>query len=279
MTSQPGILADLPDHSRYLELRLSGVPSSAAARLRSLCPGDRFVVGLGADLAERMDSAIDGLVGFPAMRHGELSIPSTQSDLWLWVRGDSADAVAAVADDLIEQLQGDFEVLRATQGFKHDGGRDLTGYEDGTENPQGEAAEAAAIRDGSSFVAVQQWRHDMDGFGKLSRDAQDDIIGRRRDTNEEFDAPASAHVKRTAQEDFAPEAFVVRRSSPWQDESGCGLMFVAFGCSFYAFDAQMRRMIGLDDGIVDGVFTISMPITGSYFWCPPLDAEGRLDLG
>jgi len=40
------------------------------------------------------------------------------------------------------------------------------------------------------------------------------MFGRRRDDNEEIaDAPPSAHVKRTAQESFEPEAFVLRRLS------------------------------------------------------------------
>lgn len=279
MTSQPGILKDLPAHSRYLEFRCSGTATAAADALRALVPGDAVVVGLGAGLVERMQASVPGLLPFPEIRHGDVVVPSTQADLWLWVRGDSADAVVEAGDQLCAQLRGTFEVERATSGFVHEGGRDLTGYEDGTENPTGEEAQAAAIRDGSSFVAVQQWRHDMDAFHAMERAAQDDLIGRHRDTNEEFDAPPSAHVKRTAQEDFSPEAFVVRRSSPWRDENGCGLMFVAFGSSFYAFDAQMRRMAGLDDDIVDGLFSISEPITGSYFWCPPLGDDGRLVLG
>ena len=50
--------------------------------------------------------------------------------------------------------------------------------------------------------------------------------------NEELeDAPESAHVKRTAQEDFEPEAFVVRRSMPWADATSEGLEFVAFGAT------------------------------------------------
>jgi putative iron-dependent peroxidase len=54
-------------------------------------------------------------------------------------------------------------------------------------------------------------------------------------------------------------------------------MFVAFGCSHDAYEAQMRRMAGLDDGITDALFTISHPVSGAYFWCPPL-REGGLDL-
>jgi putative iron-dependent peroxidase len=41
------------------------------------------------------------------------------------------------------------------------------------------------------------------------------------------DAPPSAHVKRTAQESFDPEAFVLRRSMPWTDGMRSGLNFVA----------------------------------------------------
>jgi putative iron-dependent peroxidase len=91
------------------------------------------------------------------------------------------------------------------------------------------------------------------------------------------DAPASAHVKRTAQESFDPEAFVVRRSMPWATGERAGLMFVGFGHSFDAFEAQMRRMAGLEDGVVDALFQISKPVTGAYAWVPPM-RDGQLDL-
>ncbi|MCM2310262.1 MAG: Dyp-type peroxidase, partial [Steroidobacteraceae bacterium] len=132
--------------------------------------------------------------------------------------------------------------------------------------------------DGSSFVAVQQWQHDLGRFDAMSREEQDATFGRRRDDNEEIDdAPPSAHVKRTAQESFDPEAFVVRRSMPWAEGARAGLVFVAFGRSFDAFEAQMRRMAGEDDGIVDALFRFTRPLTGAYFWCPPV-RNGQLDL-
>ncbi|MDB5752464.1 MAG: Dyp-type peroxidase, partial [Ramlibacter sp.] len=168
-----------------------------------------------------------------------------------------------------------------TSGFGHD----LTGFEDGTENPKGEQAVEAAIAhglgdalDGSSYVAVQQWVHDLDAFEELAGQERDFHIGRRLDDNEELDdAPQTAHVKRTAQESFDPEAFVLRRSMPWLHGLQAGLMFVAFGRSHQAFEQQLRRMAGLDDGITDAMFKISRPVTGAYFWCPPMRA-GRLDL-
>jgi putative iron-dependent peroxidase len=64
---------------------------------------------------------------------------------------------------------------------------------------------------------------------------------------------------------------------PWTDGARAGLLFVAFGRSFDAFEAQLRRMVGLEDGVADALFRFTRPITGSYYWCPPL-RNGRLDL-
>ena len=84
--------------------------------------------------------------------------------------------------------------------------------------------------DGSSFVAVQKWLHNFEQLNDMSVEQRDDVIGRHISDNEEFDdAPESAHVKRTAQESFSPEAFMLRRSMPWAEEMNAGLVFVAFG--------------------------------------------------
>jgi putative iron-dependent peroxidase len=64
---------------------------------------------------------------------------------------------------------------------------------------------------------------------------------------------------------------------PWADAHRVGLVFVAFGNSFYAFDALLCRMVGAEDGIRDALFTFTRPLSGSYFWCPPMN-NGRLDL-
>jgi putative iron-dependent peroxidase len=107
---------------------------------------------------------------------------------------------------------------------------------------------------------------------------RDDAVGRRHSDNVELaNAPLSAHVKRTAQENFEPAAFVVRRSMPWAESGEAGLMFVAFGATFDSFEAQLKRMLGLDDGITDALFRFTRPVTGAYFWCPPM-RRARLDL-
>jgi putative iron-dependent peroxidase len=89
------------------------------------------------------------------------------------------------------------------------------------------------------------------------------MIGRRLDDNEEIaDAPESAHVKRTAQELFDPEAFMVRRSQPWASAEGQGLEFIGYGASLDAFERMMKRMAGIEDGLSDSLFTFSGPVNG-----------------
>ena len=284
---QPGILAPVPSLSRYLEFgAVPGEDHGAALRgLADLAIDETMVVGFGPALVRGLGQSIEQLRPFPALAGPGSAVPSTQADLWCWLRGDDRGRITHRGRAIRALLEPAFRLDRLVDGFKYEDGRDLTGYEDGTENPDGEAAIEAAILDGagpgldgSSFVAVQQWVHDLDRFEALAQGEQDNIIGRRLSDNEELDdAPASAHVKRTAQESFEPEAFVLRRSMPWADADGEGLMFVAFGKSFDAFEAQLRRMTGEEDGITDGLFRFTRPVTGSYFWCPPL-ADGKLDL-
>lgn len=288
--AQNGILAAVPPLSRYLSFALHpGADQRHALRaLRALCEvadGSQRVVGLGASLVGALGRDIAGLRSFAGMVGAGVDVPATPQAAWCWLRGDDRGDLVHRTRAVLAALDGALVLEQVVDGFRHHSGLDLSGYEDGTENPTGQAALQAALvagqgagLDGGSFVAVQQWLHDFDRFDALSAKQQDDAIGRRRSDNVELaDAPASAHVKRTAQESFTPEAFVLRRSMPWAEGLRSGLMFVAFGKSFDAFEVQMRRMAGADDGIVDALFGFTRPISGAYFWCPPM-RDGRLDL-
>lgn len=286
-TPQPGILAPVPEFSRYLEFAM--IPDQGRddvmRGLRALAIDENIVVGLGPGLVRWLGGTVEPLRAFPALSGPGCEVPSTQADLWCWLRGADRGEIMHRGRAFGHAMAGVFHCDRMVDGFTFGGGRDLSGYEDGTENPTGDAAVDAAILrgaaqalDGSSFVGVQQWVHDLDRFETMAQGERDNIIGRRLSDNEELDdAPVSAHVKRTAQESFTPEAFVLRRSMPWSDSDGSGLMFVAFGHSFDAFEAQLRRMTGQEDGILDGLFRFTRPISGSYFWCPPV-LDGSLDL-
>jgi putative iron-dependent peroxidase len=284
MTPQTAILDPVPDHARHLffELRLATDPRAALRALAAACDGSSAVLGIGTGVAAALSAHPAGLRAFPDLPDARPAIPVTQHALWLWLRGDEPGDLLLLGHALEALAAPAFARVQAIDSFRHRDSRDLTGYEDGTENPKDEAAVEAAIAqgqgagiDGSSFAAVQQWLHDFPVYDALPRSEQDDCFGRARDSNEELeDAPESAHVKRTAQEDFEPEAFVVRRSMPWTAGADAGLVFLAFGKSFDAFEAQLRRMTGHDDGISDALFSFTRPLTGGYYWCPPLGAAG-----
>ena len=293
---QPGILESVPAVARHVFFALAepGVDArgirEALGRLSPLANGSDVVIGIGPSLAAALGARVPGLHEFPELSGHGVEVPSTPATLWCWVRGDDLGDLLHLTRRVQRALAPVFVASHGVDAFRHalgasGHGKDLTGYEDGTENPQGDAAEEAAFAhgqgaglDGSSYVAVQQWVHDLDAFDALAGDEQDRHFGRRRSDNEELaDSPAWAHVKRTAQESFEPPAFLLRRSMPWMMSMQAGLMFVAFGKSFDAFEAQMRRMAGRDDGVTDAMFRISRPVSGAFFWCPPM-RHGKLDL-
>lgn len=285
--SQPGILASVPKAASYMTFSMiPGVdPKDAINHLENTIDLSSDVVGLGRSLLLAARVNIKRLRDFPQMVGPGIEIPSTPAALWLWLRGNDKGELIHRSRTMEHALADYFQATSIIEAFQYADSRDLTGYVDGTENPTGDNAVNAGILkgqgeglDGSSFVAVQQWVHDMDTFEEMAEKEQDDIIGRRKSDNVEFaESPPSAHVKRTAQESFDPEAFILRRSMPWGNDQAMGLVFVAFGNSFDAFEAQLTRMVGLDDGIADGLFKFTQPISGSYYWCPPIKGDS-LDL-
>jgi len=285
--TQPGILVEETKAARYLEFTIDSKSDieDALKALQSIEITDSMVVGMGQSLVNAFGKEVPGLSIMPAQTGSGIEVPSTPVALWLWLRGTDKGEIFHRSRQIENMLAPGFALLNVIDSFQYDKNRDLSGYEDGTENPQGDDAIQAAIvqnkgagLDGSSFVAVQQWLHDFDKLDDMSEGEQDDVIGRHISDNEEFDeAPESAHVKRSAQESFSPEAFILRKSMPFSEGMNAGLVFVAFGQSFAAFEAILNRMLGNEDAVSDGLFTFTRPISGAYYWCPPVKS-GVLDL-
>ena len=268
-TGQPAIFLDIPARSRYLTfvIKKPDELKNVLTSLSHMVDGTNVVMGIGIKVATTMQKEVPGLQLFPELSKAPVPITATVGDLWFWLRGDDLGELLHRGRAIEVIARPAFELVNAVDGFKYGNGLDLTGYEDGTENPKGELALMSGESnkmDGSSFVAVQQWLHDLNHFEELPEQQQDHVFGRSKSTNEELvDAPESAHVKRVEQEDFDPPAFVIRRSTPWIENQQSGLMFVSFSHSFDAFEMQLRRMVGLDDNITDALFTFSRPLTGN----------------
>lgn len=281
--TQSSILSPIAKHARFLELSL--VPTAnthdALKCLKKLEISAHFLIGLSSSFISKLGRNIDGFHDFPTDFKGTSGIPSTQADLVIRIEHDDCGAIAKLSRSSLYCLAEFFKLDRQLECFKYGDGLDLSGYVDGTENPEGEDAVNAAILEsddqnlnGSSFITLQKWQHDLRNLQNRPQQDQDNIIGRRLSDNFELDeAPASAHVKRTAQESFTPEAFMLRRSMPWSDITGEGLHFVSFASNLYPFEVQFKRMLGAEDKIVDRIFEFSQPLTGAHYWCPPKSGE------
>ena len=287
MSSQPSILAEITPHARVLTFALEpgADPRPALVRIAKLIEGWQVVVGLGAPLVALLGAKIEGLRSFPALTGVGVAFPSTQAALWVSLTGSDRGEILDRALAFGKALGEGFRLEEEVDCFKYRKGHDLTGFEDGTENPKDQLAIEAAIvsgkgpgLDGSSFVAVQRYKHDLIRFEALDVHARGNVIGRSFESNEELEeAAASAHVKRSAQESFDPPAFMVRRSMPWGGAGEHGLYFVAYSESLDRFERVLSRMAGRDDGVVDALLSFTRALSGGYYWCPPLH-EGRLDL-
>jgi porphyrinogen peroxidase len=288
-TPQPHVLKPVPAHSLQLvfTLRPNADRVVAVAELQNLLAQtnrEALVLGLGDSLCSKLRLlAPKAMKAFSAPKDSQVKLPQTDGDLWLWLRSALNDTsgleqgkLLARQRHVVQKLASAFELSACEPCFRHGEGRDLTGYEDGTENPKGKKALAAAIaEDGSSFVALQKWQHQWHKIDAMSEQQRNLAIGRVRSSNQEIEsAPESAHVKRTAQEDFTLSdgslGFSLRRSMPWSNGLQSGLMFTSFGKNFEAFEAQLAKMTGAVDGITDAVFKLSKPVSGAYFWCPPV---------
>jgi putative iron-dependent peroxidase len=283
---QPRILAPIPALARGLSfsIRPDAKPAAALRRLGAAFDPAKGVVGIGEPLARAVGASLPGLRAFPALAGPGVEVPGIAHALWVHLHGDDRGVLFDLEVQVMGALADDFMLADAVDMFLYRGGRDLSGFEDGTENPKGDDAVATAIvaagegMRGSSFVAVQRWLHDLGRYRRMTLPERNAMMGRDLESNDELDdAPPSAHVKRSAQETYDPPAFMWRRSMPWAGAGKEGFEFIAYGESLDRFERVMRRMAGLDDGIVDALFTFSRPVTGAYYWCPPVDA-GRLDL-
>jgi putative iron-dependent peroxidase len=106
---------------------------------RTTVGGVNIVIGFRPELwrSAAPRESPEQLIGFNAPLAGseDYVMPATQADLWLWIAGSSYDVVFDVARDAIAKLAAVAILERELGGWSYRHSRDLTGFEDGTENP------------------------------------------------------------------------------------------------------------------------------------------------
>lgn len=288
---QTGIFA-LGDAAHvYLEFHLDGgvaferlVRSVASLHEpRTTVGGVNLVVGFRPSRWRELapQHAPSGAADFDAPLAGPdgFTMPATQSDAWIWIAGASYDVVWDTARAAVDALRGVATLEREISGWSYRHSRDLTGFEDGTENPTLMEAPGVAIAGegpgaGASIVLLQQWRHERT-WSQLSVDVQEAAMGRTKDDSIEFSdeqMPADAHVARAKDVVDGEERKIFRRNVPYGNVQDHGTVFVGFSAEQSRLARMLERMAGIEDGIRDALTRYTTPLTGAYYVVPSLAA-------
>jgi len=232
-------------------------------------------IAFGAQVWPRLftSPAPKGLVPFTALESGGRKAPSTPADIFLHIHANRPDAPFQLGRRMMALLGDAVTLVEDIQAFRNHQSRDLTGFVDGTENPQGdERAEVALTEDGGSFVSIQRWEHDLTKWEALSLAHQEAAVGRTKADDEEMDdevKPASAHIARVVIEEDGEELAILRHSLPYGDMRRCGLYFVAYCASPAPFRKMLKSMVeGDGHGHADALMNYTKAITGASFFAP-----------
>ena len=121
------------------------------------------------------------------------------------MRAQRMDLCFELAQRLTDALGDAATVIDEVHGFRSFDERDLLGFVDGTENPEGGGGDGGRVRSttsdprftGGSYVLVQKYLHDLASWDALPVEAQERAIGRTKLSNIELGddvKPADSHV-------------------------------------------------------------------------------------
>ncbi len=211
--------------------------------------------------------------------------PATPGDLLFHIRAVSMDLCFELASKIVGRLRGAATVVDETHGFQYFDRRDLLGFVDGTENPEGaEAAEAALIGDedpdftGGSYVIVQKYLHDMDAWNAISTEEQERVIGRTKLDDIELGddvKPSNSHVAlTTVVDEDGDERQILRVNMPFGSLGGdeFGTYFIGYAATPAVTEEMLRNMfVGKPEGNTDRILDFSTAVTGSLFFSPTIE--------
>jgi putative iron-dependent peroxidase len=267
---------------RELLADVGGLERSVGFRIPEA--GLTCVAGIGSRLWERMFGAekpvdLHPFPGFSGARH---SAPATDGDLLFHIRARRLDLCFELAGLLVRRLQAVATVVDEVHGFRSFDERDLLGFVDGTENPEGRAAsEAVRIGGedpdfaGGSYAIVQKYVHDLAGWNALSVEEQERVIGRTKLDDVELPEevkPANSHVAlNTIVDEHGDEQQIVRFNMPFGRVGAgeLGTYFIGYARTATVIERMLTNMfVGDPPGTYDRVLDFSRALTGTLFFVP-----------
>ena len=295
MSAQSVILPLPSDHARFIVLRLKDLMiDELKEKLEDLfTTRDRLItqhpnaqiktaVAFGPDLWMQLYN--QSPVGFKQLApiQGSFEMPVVPADVLIHIASQRSDICFTLSQAFFDGIQDKVEVLDERVCFRYFDGRDLTGFIDGTENPQfpddraetALLAEDAGIFADGSFVFAQRYIHDLDKWKRLKVDAQENVMGRSKLESIEMDddvKPENAHIARVViEDDKGEEMEILRHSLPYGDGKGeQGLFFIAYTKNLAIIDNMLEHMFGTTgDGIHDRLLHFVTAVDGAYFFAP-----------
>lgn len=222
---------------------------------------------------------------FPDLRGARHHAPATPGDLLFHIRAEVLDVCFELAGELVNEMSGAITVVDEVHGFRFFDNRDLLGFVDGTENPEGPPAVVASqIGDedpdftGGCYAHVQKYLHDMDSWKSLSVAEQERVIGRTKLDDIEFpdDAkPPNSHLALNVIEDAdGNQLQIVRANMPFGEvgKAEYGTYYIAYSRTPEVTEKMLRNMfIGDPPGNTDRILDFSTAVTGTMFFTPTVD--------
>jgi porphyrinogen peroxidase len=277
--------AGAEDAVRDLLADLGGLRRSVAFRV----PDAELtcVAGVGADAWDRLFGAPRpaGLHPFRELDGAKHRAPATPGDLFFHLRAHRLDMCFELAQLLVARLAPGARVVDEVHGFKSFDERDLLGFVDGTENPEGPAATAAVLTGdedpafaGGSYLVVQKYVHDLAGWNALSIEEQEQAMGRRKLDDVEFadeDKAPDAHLTlNTIVDDQGDQQQIMRFNMPFGrvGANEFGTYYAAYARTPAVIEQMLEHMfLGKAPATHDRILDFSTALTGNLFFAPTVD--------
>ena len=270
---------------RDLLADLAGLERTVGFRVPTA--GLTLVTGIGSDAWDRLFAGPRPaeLHPFKELRGEHHHAVSTPGDLLFHIRSAQADLCFELASLIMDCLRGSVVVVDEVHGFKYFDDRDLLGFVDGTENPTGNAAAAAVTIgaedpdfEGSSYVIVQKYLHDMALWNALSVEAQELVVGRRKLSNVELAdevKPSNSHVAlNTIVGPDGIQRQILRDNMAFGavGRGEFGTYFIGYAATPSVTEQMLENMfLGDPPGNYDRILDFSTAVTGSLFFVPTAD--------
>ncbi|HWK26477.1 MAG TPA: Dyp-type peroxidase [Solirubrobacter sp.] len=245
------------------------------------------VAGVGAAVWGRLFGVPRpaGLHPFRPLDGAAHHAPATPGDLWFHVRAHRLDLCFELAQLLVDRLDGHARVVDEVHGFRSFDQRDLLGFVDGTENPEGREAPAAvlvgeedAAYAGGSYVIVQKYLHDLRGWNALSVEEQELAMGRTKLNDVELPddrKPPDSHVAlNTIVDADGEERQIMRFNMPFGSIGAgeFGTYFVGYAADPAVTEEMLRNMfLGKPPATHDRILDFSTAVTGALFFIPTVE--------